>query len=301
MGDTILDLSDALTQLAYPAPAEIPVPYTYTFETENGTPQAALYVTPDDYIIITAYCSVANQTLYVSARFLQPDGYCLPMQQALALPSNGSAVTVQLRMNLGYLISVTLNIVSVGTTFQRGQIFVSGNLQRPSSVVPLSTVNLFNGYFLPLGQPGWPGPWFEPAVGGKGCMRVINGTLPSLGQNIVETVPTGRRWVLRSFAFHISCSATVATRTASFYVLAGTSAIAYVPFSLNATASQTVLYMLNLGQGSEIQNTPILLDTVPVTLLDLLPTWTLNTYVNNLQANDQVSAPTYLVEEWFNL
>jgi len=141
-------------------------------------------------------------------------------------------------------------------------------------------------------------------VVGTGTPRVILGTQPGAGAEVLETVPAGKLWRVVSFLVSLVTNSTVATRTAEFAVDDGANIFSWGQPQLSQSASLTFPYVLGgavnpafpasgVRQGNSVHV------AVPgLGLALLLAGFRIRTVSTNLQAGDQYGQPKYLVEEW---
>ena len=144
----------------------------------------------------------------------------------------------------------------------------------------------------------WPPGQFEAFTEGPGLIRVITGTDPAAGVEVVETVPTNTRWVLRGLRIGLTSDATVINRVVRLQLDDGANVFHQVPDIAVQPASSGYAYHYSLGGESRrgVGDNAILSHLLPQ--LQLFQGYRFATSTGSLQAGDNYTAPIYEVEEW---
>lgn len=296
------DTSLAALAAAGQAPAAKPEPFPFvvappliSFLTQNVQPPAPCYVTPQDRLLLSVWNSGTNITLRVDLRMLMPNGQ-ITQNQWTATPSSDRTLNYwYFNLAEGMLLALT---VSTQSAAQPGTCYAKAYLIRGQSTIePIGQMLLF-GYVVTGGALAWPYPrWTLPAEG-PGRLRSIVGTQPAAGQPILETVPTGARWGLRTLRCTLTTNTTAVTRYVEFYLHDGTNS--YVFYMAPFGQAQSLVWDYNWGIAIQASTSPAL----PIVALPLpdqiyLPAgYTFGVYVYVGAGGDQLSAPKYSVEEW---
>jgi hypothetical protein len=207
---------------------------------------------------------------------------------------SGSGVAQQLPD--GWLLNVMAAFS--GVAIRRGQCFANVGIQRPSGSTTLLFGSLIRDYLVQGAPPSWPeGPLLMP-TDGAGFLRSITGTVPAAGAEITEVVPTGARWRLYGMRFSLTTAVAVANRLTNVVIDNG-AAPTDGQFPANAVQAASLTVAYTGGQLGAVSNPAgadaIILLPAPI---PLFAGWRWRTITANIQAADQYTAPTYLVEEW---
>jgi len=177
---------------------------------------------------------------------------------------------------------------------RRGELYVRISLL----LAGFSVGRLSAGYLTDSKTITWPPGVHEDSTSGRGLLRVISGTNPAAGNEVIEIVPTNARWRLLSLGVGFVTDATVASRQVRLRITDGTQEIALVPATASQAESTTRSYWFVAGYP----NTPGLQSGV---VYSFIPTdyfipqgGTIETKTANLQAGDNYGTPILVVEEW---
>ena len=156
------------------------------------------------------------------------------------------------------------------------------------------------GYLTDSKTMSWPPGVFEAFTDGPGLIRILTGTNPAAGAEITETVPTNAKWRLKSVSFSLVADATVVNRTIGLALDDGATTYMLITAGAVQTAGQTKFYNYISGyperetafDGQAYIRTPL-----PPNL-DVFQGWRFRTATISLQAGDDLSAASFVVEEW---
>jgi hypothetical protein len=254
-----------------------------------------LLLTGEDALRINSWCSVAGVTLAIEGRILSADDCLVPIGDTHTPNSDRSLHSTILPLNNGRLTQLSARVAA--GTVKRGQLWVEVELIRGLASSAQALGVLARGYAAAGNRLAWPGTDMRGSLEGPGCTRAIVGTDPAGGVEIVETVPTGARWRLRTFAFQIVASATVANRTPILTIDDGANVVWESANNTNITASQTAKFRAGIGTGINTNGALDFLVPLPAELV-LMAGWRIRTVTGALDAGDNYAAPIYTVEEW---
>lgn len=135
------------------------------------------------------------------------------------------------------------------------------------------------------------------AVRRGGRIRVILGTNPAAGAEVLETVPAGVQWRLIAMSIELATAAAVANRYVRIGIDDGVNAYYFGGTGIAQVASTIYTYVLGphgalSGIVSDWQYLPVQAGMI------LLAGHRIRTTTVNLQAADDYAAPSYMVEEW---
>jgi len=254
-----------------------------------------LYLTGEDNLRLTTWGAVAGITVAIEGRLLSPDGCSTPLAETQLPNSDRSAKTTLHPLREGILTNIQLR-ASGGTALVGGVGAVLEIVRGfGGAVQPLGT--LLQGYVTSATRLAWPGSPITPLTAGAGRLRVIVGTDPAAGVEILETVPTGARWKLRSVAFTLVTAVAVANRTPVLTIDDGANILWEVGTNVAQTASQAAKY--RAGVGVPLTTFGALSYLLPLpSELPLAAGSRIRTVTGALQAADDYSAPIYTVEEF---
>lgn len=135
----------------------------------------------------------------------------------------------------------------------------------------------------------------------SGVSKVIIGTNPAAGTEIVEAVPADKVWVLKNMLFTFATDATAITRRVKVIVDDGTDA--NIAFRLDCSQSQlaSLTYNYNFVSGGHFNNSlagAVVLASLPSECI-MLGGWRVRTSTDSIQAADDfTSAPKLWVIEY---
>lgn len=196
----------------------------------------------------------------------------------------------------GFLLNCSL-IVTAGAPLV-GQTYCMLQIIRGLSGSRLVLGCLLGGYVTAMQHLAYPGSPIESSIAGGGYVRVIGGTQPAHGAEILETVPASARWQIHSFAADFTTSAVVNNRVPDLLCDNGVSNISRNPLGALLTAGNIWRVFWTPGSTPQYSGTTsAVVNTIPIGL-KLLAGDRLRTLTANLDVNDQWAQPIYTVEEW---
>ncbi|MGB2711403.1 MAG: hypothetical protein WBC33_07785 [Conexibacter sp.] len=254
-----------------------------------------LYITGEDYLRITAWCSLASTQVIVTGRTLRVDGKAIVHRERLAANSDRTSASRDMRVGEGWLTE--LSAIVVGSAPQRGHVFVRVDLMRGEGAAGEFIATLIQGYVTATARRAWPDSTIDDAVWGDGLLRAVAGTDPGAGVEISQTVPTNTRWRYLAMRYQLVTDGTAANRWAIIVLDDGTNV--YFQSEPTAAIVASTTRQFNIGNGTQRQalaNADFML-TFPVDLRQPAG-HRIRTATLNLQAGDNYAAPQLLVEEW---
>ena len=144
----------------------------------------------------------------------------------------------------------------------------------------------------------WPPGVHEGFTEGPGLIRLVTGTNPAAGVEVLEAVPTNARWKLRGLYIQLTTDANAANRTVLMELDDGTTVFYTIRGPVH-TASLTRGYFgvvdpgyleAAFDAGNAIR--------LPLPEITLYQGWSFGTTTVALQVGDDWTAPTLIVEEW---
>lgn len=257
---------------------------------------AGLYCTGEEFLRLTSANALAGVRLTIAWRFLNVDRPNPVSNQTDHVPnSDRSLATTDHKLPEGWLQGLTI-VASSGSP-PVGTCYVRVDLMRGSGTSATILQTLVQGYVTGTQRRAWPDSSLESAVVGPGRIRVITGTNPAAGAEVVETVPTGARWRLRGVRALLVTDATVTNREVGLFFDDGANVFSAFPSTVNQTATQTRVYT---GSPAGVRGAAATALDVTIAIADLvlLAGHRFRTQTINLQAADDWAAPVYEVEEW---
>jgi len=269
----------------------------------NGTAAASsspivapggVYVTNDDYLLLTAYNSAASTLIEIGGRVLDRDGRPVPFTGRLTPTTDRVASTVVVRLGEGRLQQVSVGII--GGTPSYGQTYVRVDLARGDGAGRTIVGTLIAGLVTSSVRQAWPGSLIYGPLDRGGFIRSVVGTDPAAGVEISETVPTGARWRILSMRFSLVTDATVANRFVRVLLDDGTNIYGSASSDRAVTLSSTRVHIVSPGgfTYSNAQDHDWL--GLPSDLW-MLAGHRIRTSTVAIVAGDNYSAPVLLVEE----
>ena len=290
----LADTSQAMVTTA-PPPA---IPFIPT----GGPPLAvpAIYVTPDDNLVISAWNSVAAvNTITVQVRLLNPDGTL--QLQSFTLSGVDSARglnTVSYGLLEGFIVGVTVRQPTAGT--KRGQTYVTVQVQRGVPTNPLANFTLLSDYVTTAFQPSWPAGPLRPALEGPGFSYPFISPGTGVGGAMSFNQPIRTRWRVKEVVAVLSTSAVVANRTLQLNIQEAVPVIYFVNAPAVQPASTIYTYHFFPGCNWNVSDTAHQMISLPPELL-LDQQSFVQCGALNSQTGDVMSSLTFLVEEWIDV
>lgn len=130
----------------------------------------------------------------------------------------------------------------------------------------------------------------------SGYLRVVAGTDPAAGSEILETVPTNARWDLVSIRMQLVTSAAVANRQPRLFLDDGTNEFWRAAVTGNITASLTTQITAGRGLVREAISTTVISIALPNDT-ELLQGWRIGTSTVAMDAGDNYAVPIMYVKE----
>ncbi|GAH86709.1 unnamed protein product [marine sediment metagenome] len=131
-----------------------------------------------------------------------------------------------------------------------------------------------------------------------GRLRSITGTDPAADTEISETVPARRRWRILSIRFSLITDVNVTDRTVNLILDDGTTILSQIPSDTVQPSNLTRWYEFKLQQVPQF-NVGVHM-YLPLHHISLPASARFRTSTTNRQADDNFSAPQFLVEEWID-
>ena len=265
------------------------------FNLKDIPPTQNLYVQKNDVITFWFISNLAALGCQIKYRILQPDGNIT--EGTLNVTAGTSVGSLSLGAFEGWIISlaaITIGGFTIGQWF-----YLQATLNR--SPVPGFSGQLYatiwEGYVPNNVSEGWPGTPAQRIGDGAGRLRIIVGTTPAAGAEIVETVPGSRRWNLLGWSAVLTTSAAVANRIPTFFLDDGSTQFASTQGSTNQAASLVIRYNFCQNVPSQALLAGSVLQSIDLPF-PLRTGCRIQSATTNLQAADQWTGPRYWVQEW---
>lgn len=266
------------------------------FALEAASPPAPLYVSKDEFLFFQGRSAAANGRITIMARFLGVDGRIQSIQQDRDVGSNRAAISTNVQLGEGFLLSVTLRArqASVPAGMLYGRV---GLTRLQLGDVNFDAVVLVQGYVTGGKVLSWPPGEITDSVDGPGNLRSITGTDPAANTEFSETVPTDARWKLRAVRATLVTDANAATRRPILIIDDGTTVLFRIGSGITTAASTTKPYAWIPGYPTSGTEFAEAMHFLPPDLM-LLQGWRVLSSTESIQAGDNWGAPQLLVEEW---
>lgn len=256
----------------------------------------ALYVTDDDFLLVTSLNATASLRLTIGGRLLRRDGAVVPLQEPHTANTDRTPATSVHKLAEGWLQSLSA-IASTASVY--GQTYLRVDLCRGSGAGARTVIGtLLQGLATSTQPLAWPGAPLATTQERPGAPRSITGTDPGAAAEISETVPTGARWQPLALSFTLLTDATVANREVAITFDDG-AAIYFVQLpGAVQSAGGTRRYSYGIGTAVVQGGLGAADRTIPMPRLVMLAGHRIRSVTGNIQAGDNYSAPQLLVEEW---
>ncbi len=274
-------------------------PALITYAEGDVPPPSALYVGLNDQIRVMQFSHFSSQFfVQVDIRLLLPDGTIQIQSEFVVVGGAYTTGQNDFKMAEGFLLSV--DVRSNQAQVPRGAIFVNVVLLRNLGSGNTMQLALSRGYvtlFSPVTWPALP-PDFPTLKPGNIFVQTVGN--PAAGVDWTIAINGNARWRVAAIRATLTTAVAVANRSAILqFVQAGN--IAYNACAApNQAASLTWVYNWGAGVTTLLATvgagTPNVETSTPVDLW-LAPGMTIQTVTQNLQAADQWTTITLLVEE----
>ena len=282
-----------MTERAYPA-AALPAPGA-----RGISSPPAFVTTGEDALRVISINALTGVRLKITARRLSDKGEILANAWDHTPNTNRTPATSDFPLSVGAIIN--LSIVATNATPLIGQTFVIAQVVRGTGAAAIVLGTLLAGYITSTQALGWPGSPIVSSLDGQGVVRLILGTTPAAGAEIIETVPSGARWELLRFCAALVTNAVAGNRTPIFRIITAADT-SYRPASVHVQGpskgwtwswSGALNYQQDGVNGNTTQPTPL-----PLMMFagEQIKTLTLG-----MAAGDQWSQVVYVVREWLEV
>jgi hypothetical protein len=258
-------------------------------------PPAALYISPNEQLVVDSWAYMGQQPLFIKLRMLRPGGYVDTSYYEHQPNADRSRATSYHHLAEGHLL--TAMVLATGLTYHRGQCFVNVGLQRGKGAVGVYHHQLIAGYVTNCSALVWPWAQIQSSVEGPGLIRSVAGADPAAGAEFSVTVPAGARWRLITLVATLLTDATVASRVPSLLLDDGATMFYRLKVETAQTASQNIMYNFGAGLSRTTTANWSSLNPVP-TNAALMAGYRMLSLTDFLAAGDNWGAPQLLVEEW---
>jgi hypothetical protein len=257
------------------------------------------YTSGEDHLRVTSVNSLTGVALKVRGRFVDNSGLILPLEHDHTPATNRTTVTTTIGLGVGAVLN--LDVFASAGAPSIGQTFVVVQLVRGMGASGLVLGTLLQGYVTSSQHLAWPGSPLESSLEGQGAIRQIIGTNPAANVEITEFVPVGARWRVITFIAALATSAVVASRVPYLASIVNGSTTSLFPPAASIPASFTQYLQFCTGYTTwVVGGVTAQAASLPTELL--LPSGSaLQTYTELMQAGDDWSGPTILVEEWLEV
>ena len=292
---------EELVEEAAPAPAAeeefqfATLPPEISFQTERVPPPAWLYVGPDDRLRIEVATAIAGVTLRLDVRLLLPGGEIKSSVWTFGPTGDRGINTWWVTLAEAFLLSV---LCSTDSAVPPGACWVRCLLVRGGGGGASLAQAIVMGYLAQRSGLAWPYPRYQNPVEGVGRLRVIVGTDPAAGWQIMETVPAGARWSLLALTATLATSAVVIDRMVMLRLDDGVQTWWMSVPSFLQPAGFTAPYNWAIGVPARVSAPPGYIQDALPNRITLAAGWRFRTDTINMDVGDNWGAPVYYVEEW---
>lgn len=283
----------------FPFPDVAPPGNTYgpriTFKTEGILPPSAVYVGPDDSLILSVRNPSFPTTVNLSYRLLTPEGILQNESFEFVAASVGAAPALKIiQPTEGFLISASISAPAAS----RGQVFVKFFLQRGTGSGDIGLGHVLLQEYVSLDDfIGFPQTPMGSSLNGRGWMHGFAGTAPPVGIDWSVTVPAGIRWIVRSIQAQLITLGAAPLRAVLLQVNPpAAAAVARQP--INVGIAVLNITSLSWAPGNTASTQPNAQQMGLPAELIVSPGWIIRTVTTNLDPTDIWGAPNLVVEEF---
>jgi hypothetical protein len=266
-----------------------------TYDKDRNNFPVNLYVPREAFFTMNVFGAVANVSVVCQGLFLRPDGMIIPFAQTVVAPTDRSRAKLSFSLGEGFLLSAAL--LSSGVNVRRGQVFANLTLDWGGPGVAVTVSEVMQGYVSTFSVPIYPNGRQDFPLDPPGILRSITGTQPAAGANILEVVPTGARWRLRSIHVRLVTANAGGTRTVQLGIDDTISTFLQLQPNQTQALNTTVDNFATAGSFLGVAAAGSTYWSLPPDVV-LFQGWAFRTSVLGINAADQFAAPIYEVEEW---
>lgn len=255
--------------------------------------------TGEENIRVTSVNALAGVRLKIQGLRLSERGENVPFSHD-HIPQNDRSVATT-EFSLGYGALLHLTVFAVGAAPLHGQTFVIVQVIRGSAAAAVVLGTLLQGYVTSTQALGWPGSPISSSIEGAGAVRNIVGTMPALGAEVNEVVPTGARWELQALILGLLPGVVFAQRVPQLHVTTATVVVFRVasPAGVDAPNALSVSWSHGLGTSTAVVGATVA-QSLPLSMPLLAGTF-IRTVTLNLDPTDQITFVHYTVREWLEV
>lgn len=258
-------------------------------------PPAALYVGPNETLVVDSWAYAAQLPVFIKIRMLRPGGYVDTTVYTHQPNSDRSLHTTYHDLAEGHLL--TAMVYAPDSGYHRGQVWMNVGLERGSGAVGVYHHQLISDYVTNCSSPVWPWARMKSSVEGPGNIRSVAGADPAAGAEVLITVPAGARWRLYSIFATLVTDATVVDRWVRWVIDDGANTLWRLGNPIPQTAGTTRGHVAAAWGGLVTTTGGDVPTSVPPTIL-LSAGYRISTLTTGIVAGDNWGAPRVLVEEW---
>ncbi|OLB84955.1 MAG: hypothetical protein AUI15_33840 [Actinobacteria bacterium 13_2_20CM_2_66_6] len=256
------------------------------------------YVTGEDRLRIISVNSQTSVRVTFRWRFIDTFGKVQSNEEIHTPATNRTTGTNDYELGVGALLNLTAFASSGSPQF--GQTFVIVQLIRGIGSAAIVMGTLLAGYVTGTQHLAWPGSPIQSSLDGQGALRTITGTTPGGGTEVSESVPTGARWQLLTFAGTLNESGGVAI-TPRLLGDDGAGVEHWSVSSEESVATNTFRYMWLTGLGYKVTAGHLPHTAGLSSEIRMLAGQRLRTNHEGVSGSFQWSAITYTVREWLEV
>jgi hypothetical protein len=260
----------------------------------------ALFVDGNYSLRLNAWCSVAGVTLALRSRFLRSvDGELVDAADQLAPTNNRLLTTSDVQLGVGFPLNV--QVFALAGTPTIGQCFAQVQIVRGKGPASFALATVLQGYVTATQALSWPGSPIQSSLDGDGAVASFQLGSPAAGAQFTTTVPTNARRRLNACHTFFTADGTVANRVIGLDILDGTGILAQSMFTQNVTAGQVITPTWMGGYGAQTVTPTLRVGLSLQPDMPLLAGYVITSHVDNMQAGDQWSGPSFLFREWLDV
>ena len=253
------------------------------------------YVTGEDNLQVVSTNSLSGVRVAVQGRYLTPAGEIKTFGFTHTPNADRTTKSDIFQLGIGAVLNLTM-FASAGSP-RIGQTFVQAKLIRGLAGATIVLGTLLQGYITAAQELSWPGSPLQDSLEAGGVLRILTGTNPAAGSEILETVPTGAQWELLSFRATFVTSTAAATRLPALEIDDGTTTYIRIYSAQGNTANLTAYWYWTKDALASYEATTFYNIVNPLGSLTLLPGHRIKTVTGAIQSGDNWGAPTYTVIE----
>ena len=265
------------------------------FATQLVQPPSALYIAPEENVVLGMMANANGLTITYNIRLLLADGTVQFITHSVTSVNAGFLEVFPFPLAEGFLLSV--QAYHGGNIAMRGGLYAFAYLSRGSADGLNTIETIIADYVTTSFWPTWPMNQPASPDGGFGEPVVLELANPAAGAELIFNATLGKRYRIKAIGFTFTASAAVANRTVRLQLTGATNSVVIAADTTVIAASQVMLLAFSaFGSAAYVAGAVHMVPMLPDLVIS--EETMLSTSTANIQAADQISAVAIHCERW---